>query len=97
MTGDIGGYEWGYTCPECEEFVGLSGMGFGEHPIVNGEKAVRTRALEPGDTVECPECGAERSMALIEEPDNLERALDLLRRQHYHDVADAIEEGLGHE
>lgn len=28
----------------------------------------------------------------MEEPENLERAIDLLRRHRYHDVADYIEE-----
>jgi hypothetical protein len=73
MSGDLGGYEWGYTCPECEEFHDLSGMAVAaSRPTVNGEEgAIRTRTLEPGDTIGCAECGAERTLALIEEPDDL--------------------------
>lgn len=58
---DIGGYEWGFTCSECETFNNLSGMGMAsQNPVVNGEEnAIRTRGLEPGDTVACGECGYE--------------------------------------
>lgn len=92
--GDIGGYEWGFTCPECEAFNGLSGMTVaGPHPTVNGEEnAIRTRALEPGDTIGCGECGHTITLEFApERPDNLERAIDLLRRQHYGDVAEFLE------
>lgn len=64
MNGRIGGYEWGYTCPECEEFSSLSGM-LAEPTLVNdSDRAGRIRALEPGDTVECPHCGDTRVFEL---------------------------------
>jgi hypothetical protein len=98
MAGDLGGYEWGYTCPECEEFHDLSGMAVAaSRATVNGEEdAFRVRALEPGDTVECAECGHTIELAFLdpERPDNLERAIDLLRRQHYGEVADWLEDNL---
>jgi len=95
MSGDVGGYEWGYTCPECETFHDLSGMAIASaRATVNGEEGVfRVRSLEPGDTVECAECGHAIELTFLDpdRPDNLDRAVALLRRQQYGDVADYIE------
>jgi hypothetical protein len=94
MTGDIFGYEWGYTCPDCGIFHDLSGMPLSDaHPIVNGEETVRTRSLEPGDEVACAECGHTITLEFVpaQRPDNLQRAIDVLHRQHYPDVAQFLE------
>lgn len=60
------GYEWSFTCPDCDEVLELSGL-FGETPRINGEREFRTRRLHDGDTIGCTECGTNWNLNLEKE------------------------------
>lgn len=58
----ISGYEFGWKCGECGNFMGFTGMNYtgGSYEIIiDGEKQYRVNSVSGGQTLECTYCGTE--------------------------------------
>jgi pSer/pThr/pTyr-binding forkhead associated (FHA) protein len=62
----IGGYEWRWTCGECDDTNDLSGTCLVDNKtILNGEKEIRIRELKHGDIITCGNDNCNNSIQIM--------------------------------